>query len=991
MKITNSVAIKFIFTLTCLFLSNAGWAGSDIPREPVPDWVAPIALPEVNGFPQDQVQNGIYYLLIDSQVLAEQGQDPQYYTHNADYIVNQTGVEENSQINIGYYPDYQRLALHSLRVIRDGQSIDKIDSARMNLIQREEEMDELIYNGRMTLNIILDDVRVGDIIEYSYSRQGMNPVYQNIFSYSHYLNWSVPVGRVSLRLLWNKPLPLQHLLENSDLELTHTKTANGSEYLIQGDRIEPVKIDDNTPSWFTPWGMVFFSELNSWGEVASWSEKLYHDTVVADEDIKRLVADIRSQHKETDAQISAALRFVQDEIRYLGIELGHNSHKPTPAFETLRNRYGDCKDKTVLLLTVLKGLGVEAYPALVNTEKKLDGVLPDIRAFDHVITYIEHEGKHYWVDPTRSYQYGGIDTIHQPDYGQALVLRPGSSELTPMAPLQPSYGSYVKDRFVLHADDDVEFSSASRYYGWNAERQRQRLADSGRAQLQREYLEFFQRYYPGTAVQEPIEYTDNTRDNAFFTTEHYRINNFWEDKPDKRRHVANFYANIVSSSLAIPDEPTRVHPLGLTHPERVEQVIELNFEEDDWNFEDEHFVEDNDIFSFSSDVKFDKAERRLTLAYTYKSKTDHVSPENYQDYLTALKTVDNLQSYSIYKNYPEDAVAGEPDPWFLTYLNPTTVLAAYAGLYLLVILLWRIDRRRNPDNPDAVFFPVSIPKLAAMWILTFGVYGMYWFYRNFKYIKEQEGNATMPVARGIFNTFWYYPLWIKVKEDSDRRFEHPQLPGKKWAAALALAFFAAGVAENSETLALPSLLFGVLLVLPLANYILFVNHKGAPAVAKNSRWSSRHYLLALLSVPLLALSAGSEVGFLPNDAVVKGSRLMAHDVKLMQRRGIIKPGDDIDYFYSDAFLFVSDDGNGFTQRHVFSYWKDEKDSLLQQQATYGEIKDVQVDWNQGFGNNTTVTIVREDDSEFLLYVSNTDHKDRLFVNALKERWQHHRQ
>jgi hypothetical protein len=111
----------------------------------------------------------------------------------------------------------------------------------------------------------------------------------------------------------------------------------------------------------------------------------------------------------------------------------------------------------------------------------------------------------------------------------------------------------------------------------------------------------------------------------------------------------------------------------------------------------------------------------------------------------------------------------------------------------------------------------------------------------------------------------------------------------------------------------------------------------------------------------------------------------------MQRRGIIKPGDDIDYFYSDAFLFVSDDGNGFTQRHVFSYWKDEKDLLLQQQATYGEIKDVQVDWNQGFGNNTTVTIVREDDSEFLLYVSNTDHKDRLFVNALKERWQHHRQ
>ena len=48
--------------------------------------------------------------------------------------------------------------------------------------------------------------------------------------------------------------------------------------------------------------------------------------------------------------------------------MGTNSHQPTPASETLALRYGDCKDKTVLLISLLKALGVEAHPALVNTE-----------------------------------------------------------------------------------------------------------------------------------------------------------------------------------------------------------------------------------------------------------------------------------------------------------------------------------------------------------------------------------------------------------------------------------------------------------------------------------------------------------------------------------------------------------------------------------------------------------------------------------------------
>lgn len=947
----------------------------------------PAALPSVDDLPHEKIQNGVHYLLIDGQVKADSGVEPEYYYHNADYIVNQSGVESSSQINIGYHPEYQTVTLHTLRVVRDGKVIDKLDTARMNVFQREEELDDLIYNGRMTLNIILDDVRVGDIVEYSYSRNGMNPVYQNVFSYGHYLNWSVPVGRLALRLMWNKPGALQYQIDNSDVQLKQQKTAEGVEYVIRVDAVEPIKREDDTPTWFVPWGMIHFSEVSTWAEVVKWGLPLYATLENNNhENVDAVVKQIKTNHKDEKSRISAALRFVQDEIRYLGIELGQSTHRPTPASKTLQNRYGDCKDKTVLLIALLKGLGVEAYPVLVNTDDKLEDRLPGVRAFDHVITYLVHDGQGYWVDPTRQYQYGDIDSIHQPDFGMALVLRPGEDGLVKMSPRQSRYGVSVKDRFVLHADGTVDYSTVTTKHGWNAERVRQEFFDYGMDEMQSEYLEFFQAYYPGIVIDKPLSYTDDEKENVFITTEHYRVENFWRDKEESQRHIGDFYSNIVGTSVAIPDEPKRTQPLYLTHPEHIEQVIEVIFEDDGWYFENERFLEDNDIFHFKSNVKFDEAANRLTLSYIYDSKVETVGPGQYQGYVDALKRVDDHRGYSIYKSYADTTSVVEEEAWYVEYVTLRNFILLILSIYVLVFILWRVDRRRHPDSGDAVYYPVSMPKLIVMWLITFGIYGVYWFYRNYSYIKKRENNSSMPVARGIFNIFWYYPLWSKLKEDNDERFSEKHLPGKSLAIVLALLFFVSGIAGSNDDLALPALLLCVLLVLPLANYIFFVNDPNDPDLLKNSKWSFRHVLLMLISVPLLVLSVGSELAIIPSDRVEHGSWLLDRDIKVMQRRGIMRPDDHVKYFYSDALLYVGDDGNGFTQRHVFSYWKDEDGALQREMADYDEIKDIRVDWSNSYVDNTTVTIVRDDESEFILFVSGVDGRDRLFVNALKQSW-----
>ena len=186
---------------------------------------------------------------------------------------------------------------------------------------------------------------------------------------------------------------------------------------------------------------------------------------------------------------------------------------------------------------------------------------------------------------------------------------------------------------------------------------------------------------------------------------------------------------------------------------------------------------------------------------------------------------------------------------------------------------------------------------------------------------------------------------------------------------------------------IPVLFISVLLIVPLANYINFINKNNA-AYSHNSKWSFRHYLLSLLAAPLLALTMSSEIGLTPNDSVISGNRVLSHNIKFMQRNGIMDSDDDLIFFYSGAFFNIRDDGNGFTDRHVFSYWNDDNNEFNYETARFDEIKEIKTSWGESWGDDTVIDIIRNDDSKFILFISNSNKKDKDFVNALMSRWKH---
>lgn len=81
---------------------------------------------------------------------------------------------------------------------------------------------------------------------------------------------------------------------------------------------------------------------------------------------------------------------------------------------------------------------------------------------------------------------------------------------------------------------------------------------------------------------------------------------------------------------------------------------------------------------------------------------------------------------------------------------------------------------------------------------------------------------------------------------------------------------------------------------------------------------------------------------------------------------------------------MQSDGNGLTDRHVFSYWKGDDGELNSEVAEFGDISDIKVD-GKADKYKTIVTVFRKNGSKFRLFVAKADNKDALFIRTLRKK------
>lgn len=615
---------------------------------PVPAWVATSTPDTTAQTSNHNTSSGVYYLLLDNQI---QVASKQAFRHRALRILNETGIQNNSELSFSFDPSYERLTIHYIRILRAGQTISVLRRNSVKMLQREENLESHIYDGAVTAQVFLEDVQTGDIIDYAYSIHGSNPIFGDQFFTSFYTRLNHPIHYLRQRLLLPSSRTLYIKNHGTHLGPTIKHLSGIEEYVWEQSEIEPLIVDSELPDWYIPYPWVQLTEFASWYKVAQWATTLYPLKASLSPELQKKIHEIRAQHPKQEDQILAALRFVQDDVRYLGIEFGENSHRPAPPSQVYKQRFGDCKDKSLLLCTMLSELGVQAWPALVHSDYRhtIEEQLPSPSAFNHAVVKAVIMGMTFWFDPTISQQRGSIGSTFFPPYGKALVIGDSSTTLTNIKPSAISI-SRTEQREIFYIDN-LDFSARlevqTTYSGMDADNARSMFAYASLSEMGKSYLNFYATDYKGIETTQPLRFTDDPVHNTFTVYEHYRITQLATDS--KGTLLAEFFPRTMLDKLQRPGTSIRTMPLGVSYPQNFTHIMEIHLPEE-WPIKPESTSIDDEAFTFSSVCEYEEKSNIVTITYTYKTLKDAVEPEAFTSYLAHVEEARDELGYRISSN-----------------------------------------------------------------------------------------------------------------------------------------------------------------------------------------------------------------------------------------------------------------------------------------------------------------------------------------------------
>ena len=691
-----------------LSLHSVCGAGEIVGKGIAPSWI--VSTSQDFSKPTENQNSSVHCLFADYQKHLEK---KEVYQAFATRILTAAGVQDYSQISVNFQPSYQNLVWNRLEVIRDGIVQDRLQSAKFEVIRREEGMENQLYNGNLTTYVILKDIRPNDIIFYSYTITGENPILKGRVHDFIQMSYSVPVERIHRSFIWNEnSRALRWQILDSEITMRDEKLESGLRQIsYEGLTVPKIEIENSTPNWLNHFPFIEISDYPDWAAFGKWSYNIYHSEEILPSALAQICDQIRTEGGNDAEKAIKVLRWVQSNVRYLGSFLGEHTHAPYPLSDIENRRFGDCKDKGIMTVAMLRHLGLDAAPALVDVDMraKISRHFPGHCDFNHLIVNLLLDGKEYWLDPTNTFQRGTIENQYTPDYGFAFVIREGMESLSKVRPSGiNNTNTDFHEMFSIDDDDgNGTLTAQTIASGANADFLRHTFASDSRTDLEESYRKFYERDYPGIKIASPISITDDEAANRITVIERYTLKDFFKKPitPDGLA-TASVYARSIATYFEIPDSKPRKQPLGISYPVNYKHTIDITIPKN-WNVDLKKISTSLPSINYSYDPIV--TDRRLTLTHRYQSLADNVSPADFSKYRQAI-TDANANLYFEF-TYPLKKIVTPNTTQELksnstNHLSSYIVLAAcffvgaFIGLIICVALYFWDPPARVSSNPN---------------------------------------------------------------------------------------------------------------------------------------------------------------------------------------------------------------------------------------------------------------------------------------------------
>lgn len=466
----------------------------DVQYGAAPEWVRAVATPTADVKQSDAMFRMVYQ---DTQERVTAGTLESYDSYRIKILKPEALPLGN--IRLAWSPSAGPATVHHVRIIRDGEIIDVLKDTRFKVIEREAGLERSILDGNLTATLQVPDLRVGDELEFAASILRHEPAFGSHNAGIAQLPVAGIPGTFRYRLLWPASAPMTTKM-SSDLAATAPRLDGGFKVLDIALKDPPTIPDvEGAPPRYNLRRVIEYSDYRGWADLSKqlWPMFDKRSELAPNSPLRAEAAKIAAASPDPVRRAEAALRLVEDQVRYVFVGLNGGNYVPATADETWKRRFGDCKAKTVLLMALLRELGIDAEPVLVNSTGG-DGMnerLPDPQLFDHVLVRAKVAGAIHWLDGTRSGDRY-LDMIPAANFIWALPLSRRGSELVNVPPVTSHYPqsiSVVDIDATAGFDEDATWTVKHVMHGDEAIAIETQLATLSPADAERAVKDYFRK------------------------------------------------------------------------------------------------------------------------------------------------------------------------------------------------------------------------------------------------------------------------------------------------------------------------------------------------------------------------------------------------------------------------------------------------------------------------------------------------------------------
>jgi transglutaminase-like putative cysteine protease len=415
-------------------------------------------------------------------------------------VRTQAGVDDWGTLSSEWSPFYQDKPAVRIRVIAPDGTTSNLDPSLIHDAPAVEDS-PAVFSDRRVLQMPLPRLQIGSVVEEELITTDREPLSKAGTASRFYFGAGVPVqsSRLTISAPADRPLRVVGRALPAGMGPTVARTGGRQTWRYQlGPQAALPRGEADVPGEIATVPQVGLATATSWTAVARDYRQVLERQIAAGPP-----AWPTGVTRGRDlASVRALVRWLHAHVRYTGIEFGQAAMVPWPPAETLRRGFGDCKDKAVLLVALLRQAGLRADLALLETGpgRDVDHDLPGMGVFDHAIVRTVVAGRPVWIDATEDLvPVGELPARDQSRLSLVIADDTRALVATPSATPASNLVREVRT-FELAEDGGARVTELSREGGVFAAEMRAWRRDTRAEDLTRALTSYVEREYAAKAL-----------------------------------------------------------------------------------------------------------------------------------------------------------------------------------------------------------------------------------------------------------------------------------------------------------------------------------------------------------------------------------------------------------------------------------------------------------------------------------------------------------